>query len=72
MSATKTTPDILDSHLKGVSLRLLWTIIISTVVGCCTVLAVYYNFKAMIELNNVYLKNDIEKIKDRLDRNGIK
>lgn len=73
MTASRnTTPDILDSHLKGVSLRLLWTILISTIVICSTLLGVYYNFKSTIQENNLRMQYDIQGIKERLDRNGIK
>lgn len=67
-----TTPDILDSHLKGVSLRLLWTMIICTIAGCCTILGTYYNFKSTIEKNNIQFSYEIQALKERLDRNGIK
>lgn len=59
---------IIDAHLKGVSLRLLWSMIICTVVACCTILGVYYNFRQIVTDQNTRMNKDIEFIKYRLDK----
>lgn len=59
---------LIDAHLKGVSLRLLWGMIICTVVACTTILGVYYNFREAIAIQNEQVRSEIKMINFRLDK----
>ncbi len=55
---------LLDKHLKGINLRLIWALVISTAVSVSTVLSVYYGFKTDIAIQ----KLEIQLINARLER----
>ncbi|MBS1771531.1 MAG: hypothetical protein JST82_01635 [Bacteroidetes bacterium] len=55
---------ILDSHLKGINLRLIWALVICTAVSVSTVLSVYYGFKTDIAIQ----KTEIKLLEARIDR----
>lgn len=55
---------IIDKHLKGINLRLIWALVICTAVSVSTVLSVYYGFKTDISIQ----KLEIQLINARLDR----
>ena len=55
---------ILDHHLKGINLRLIWALIICTAVSVSTVLSVYYGFKIDISIQ----KAEIKLLEARIDR----
>lgn len=64
MHQEETTPSIIDQHLKGVTTRLLWSMFICTVVGCSTILTVYYNMR----LDAEKMRLEIRMINMRIDR----
>lgn len=41
---------ILDENIKGINLRLVYTIVAGTAIGVATILGVYYNLKGEIDL----------------------
>ena len=55
---------VIDKHLKGINLRLIWALVISTAVSVSTVLSVYYGFKTDIAIQ----KLEIQLINARLER----
>lgn len=55
---------IIDKHLKGINLRLIWALVICTAVSVSTVLSVYYGFKTDLSIQKI----EIELINARLDR----
>lgn len=55
---------IIDKHLKGINLRLIWALVICTAVSVSTVLSVYYGFKTDLSIQ----KLEIQLINARLDR----
>jgi hypothetical protein len=59
---------ILDQHLKGINLRLIWALVICTAVSVSTVLSVYYGFKTDIAIQKVEIKL-LEARIDRLENN---
>lgn len=61
---TNTEISIIDKHLKGINIRLIWALVISTAVSVSTVLSVYYGFKTDISIQ----KLEIQLINARLDR----
>ena len=55
---------ILDHHLKGINLRLIWALVICTAVSVSTVLSVYYGFKTDIAIQ----KAELKLLEARIDR----
>lgn len=56
--------NILDRQLKGINLKILWTLILCTAVSVSTVLSVYYGFKTDLAIQ----KLEIKLLDKRLDR----
>lgn len=61
---TEESISIIDRHLKGINLRLIWALVICTAVSVSTVLSVYYGFKTDLSIQ----KLEIQLINARLDR----
>lgn len=55
--------NILEQHLKGINLNIVWALIFCTAVSVGSVLSVYYGFQN--EMNN--LNNKIDKTNMRID-----
>lgn len=55
---------ILDRHLKGINLRLIWALVIYTAVSVSTVLSVYYGLKTDLAIQ----KTEIKLLEARIDR----
>lgn len=47
---------IIDRHLKGINLRLIWALVICTAVSVSTVLSVYYGFKTELAIQKLEIK----------------
>ena len=47
---------IIDRHLKGINLRLIWALVICTTVSVSTVLSVYYGFKTELAIQKLEIK----------------
>lgn len=47
---------ILDKHLKGINLRLIWALVICTAISVSTVLSVYYGLKTELEVQKLEIK----------------
>lgn len=47
---------ILDQHIRGINLRLIWALVVCTAVSVSTVLSVYYGFKNDSEIQNLRIK----------------
>ena len=48
--------NIIDRHLKGINLRLIWALVICTAVSVSTVLSVYYGFKTELAIQKLEIK----------------
>lgn len=48
--------NIIDRQLKGINLRLIWALVMCTVVSVSTVLSVYYGFKTELAIQKVEIK----------------
>jgi hypothetical protein len=59
---------IINPELEGVSLRVLWTIIGSTILVCATVLGVYYDFRNTYALDRKQTEMELKIINMRLDK----
>jgi hypothetical protein len=55
---------IIDKHLKGINLRLIWALVVCTAVSISTVLSVYYGFKTELAIQ----KTEIKLLDARLER----
>lgn len=55
---------IIDKHLRGINLRLIWALIVCTTVSVSTVLSVYYGFKTDIAVQ----KAEIRLLEARIER----
>lgn len=55
MTQEQKLADILEKNIKGINLKVLWTIIFSTAVSVATVLSVYYNVKTEQEIMKLRL-----------------
>ncbi len=55
---------LIDKHLKGINLRLIWALIVCTAVSVGTVLSVYYSFRTDMAIQ----KLEIQLINARLER----
>jgi hypothetical protein len=63
---------ILDKHLKGINLRLIWALVICTAVSVSTVLSVYYGFKtdyALMKLEIKILEQRVERMENNSSYN---
>lgn len=61
------SPDLRDKEIKGITINLLWAIIVATALCISTVLSVYYGFKTQVAILTYQvgeLKRDLEKMKD--------
>jgi hypothetical protein len=56
--------NIIDRHLKGINLRLIWALVICTAVSVSTVLSVYYGFKTELAIQ----KLEIQLLHTRMER----
>ncbi len=56
--------NIIDRHLKGINLRLIWALVICTAVSVSTVLSVYYGFKTELAIQ----KLEIQLLHTRIER----
>ena len=56
--------NIIDRHLKGINLRLIWAFVICTAVSVSTVLSVYYGFKTELAIQ----KLEIQLLHTRIER----
>jgi hypothetical protein len=61
--------NIIDKHLKGINLRLIWALVICTAVSVSTVLSVYYGLKTDIAIQKAELKL-LEARMDRLENSN--
>lgn len=59
---------LLDRHLKGINLRLIWALVIYTAVSVSTVMSVYYGLKTDIAIQ----KAEIKLLEARIDRLEIR
>ncbi len=57
---------LIDKHLKGINLRLIWALVICTAVSVSTVLSVYYGFKTDIAIQKLEIKL-LEKRVERME-----
>lgn len=48
--------NILDHQLKGINLKILWTLVLCTAVSVSTVLSVYYGFKTDLAIQKLEIK----------------
>lgn len=48
--------NIIDKQLKGISMRVIWALLLCTAVSVSTVLSVYYGFKTELAIQNLELK----------------
>ena len=55
---------IIDKHLKGINIRLMWTLVVCTAVSVSTVLSVYYGFKTDIAIQ----KLEVQLLRTRVER----
>lgn len=57
---------IIEQHLRGINLRVLWALIICTAVSVSTVLSVYYGFKTELKIMSIRI-DLLQKQFDGLD-----
>lgn len=57
---------IIDKHLRGINLRVIWALVICTTVSTSSVLSVYYGLKTDIAIQKVELKL-LEKRVERIE-----
>lgn len=48
--------NIIDRHLKGINIRMIWALLICTAVSVSTVLSVYYGFKTELAIQKLEIK----------------
>jgi cell division protein FtsB len=53
---TQNEASVIDKHLRGINLRVIWALIICTAVSTSSVLSVYYGLKTDIAIQKVELK----------------
>lgn len=53
---TQNELNIIDKHLEGINLRVIWALIVCTVVSVSTVLSVYYGFKNELAIQKLEIK----------------
>lgn len=59
---------LINPDIQGVSLRILWGMIICTIVACSTILGVYYNFRNSFDLERQKTELELKIINMRLDK----
>lgn len=59
---------LINPDIQGVSLRLLWGMIICTIVACSTILGVYYNFQNKFDLSLQKQELEMRIVNMRLDK----
>ncbi|MCB9047164.1 MAG: hypothetical protein H6550_13610 [Chitinophagales bacterium] len=47
---------IIDRHLKGINLRVIWALVLCTAISVSTVLSVYYGFKTELAVQKLEIK----------------
>ena len=47
---------VIDKHLQGITLRMIWALVVCTIVSVSTVLSVYYGFKNELAIQKLELK----------------
>jgi len=47
---------IIDKQLRGINIRLIWALVVCTVVSTATILSVYYGIKTDIEIQKLQIK----------------
>lgn len=62
---------ILDKHLKGINLRLIWALVVCTAVSVSTVLSVYYGLKTELTIQNLEIKLLNARV-DKIESNSSK
>jgi len=63
--------NIIDRHLKGINLRVIWALLISTAVSVSTVVSVYYGFKTELAIQKLELKilnTRVERLEGIIDK----
>ncbi len=53
---TQSELTIIDKHLQGINLRVIWALVVCTIVSVSTVLSVYYGFKNELAIQKLELK----------------
>ena len=48
--------NIIDKQLKGINLRVMWALIVCTVVSVTTVLSIYYELKTQLAIQKVEIR----------------
>lgn len=59
--------NILEQHLKGINLTILWSLIVCTALSVGTVLSVYYGFRNEMDVFKEITNNKIDKTNMRID-----
>lgn len=60
--------NIIDRHLKGINMRMIWALVVCTAVSVASVLSVYYGLKTELAIQRMEIKI-IEARLDRLENN---
>ncbi|MCB0699395.1 MAG: hypothetical protein H6551_12840 [Chitinophagales bacterium] len=47
---------VLDKHLKGINLRMIWALVVCTTVSVATVLSVYYDLKTQLAIQKIEIR----------------